>query len=710
LEKKGFADRGVLKRFNKMPYSEMSEIYEFADFRIDVRERVLERMPEGERVALPEKAYDTLCVLVRNAGRLVAKDEILSEVWADSFVEENNLNKSIHAIRRALGENSGGEKFIETVKKHGFRFLVEVRRVQSQPASTETSTSTGGRVTQLGTVREFLRPVSSTESRAPGPALAMAVPAEPETVKVSTAPIADQPQVLRPVPDRAAVVRGGRFALYPAVIAGLLLAAVVAGALIYRYASSTGDGSPTSLAVLPLKPLDASDNYLGLGVADAIIRRISQAGTLTVRPTSSVRRYLNEETDALTAARALGVDVVLEGTVQRSDDRLRVSVNLLRTSDGKSLWADNFDMRSSDAFTIQDKVAQQVATSLRLRLDRAQSERYAARYSPNAIAYEYYLKGVYSFEQRGFDSQSKPQMETTIELFKKAIAADPNYALAHAQLAYAYAWMSVYIEPMEQAWVTLAKEGISRAEELDPQQPEIHVARHHILLSAHEGYQTEAAIRELLLAQRINPNIGHDDLAVDYAHIGLEDLFDREANRAMAIDPTSEYFRPVIANQFLLTKRFDDWLAFAEKDVDGKPEVRYLLGVGRWDEAQALIEQGLAKSPDDPVMRLFRGTLMALKGDHRAAESEIPFVLSQYQFKRRYYHHVAYDVACIYAMAGNSAEAVKWLRETAATGFPNYPLFERDNYLDRIREAPEFVQFMTEMRSRNERARQEFEQ
>ena len=124
--------------------------------------------------------------------------------------------------------------------------------------------------------------------------------------------------------------------------------------------------------MLPLKSLDAGENYLGLGIADAVIRRINQTGKLIVRPTSAVRRYLNEETDALTAARQLNADAVLEGSVQRADDRLRVSVNLLRTSDGASLWADSFDMRMADIFTIQDTVAQQVTSRLHLQLDPSQ--------------------------------------------------------------------------------------------------------------------------------------------------------------------------------------------------------------------------------------------------------------------------------------------------------------------------------------------------
>ncbi|HYX40233.1 MAG TPA: protein kinase, partial [Pyrinomonadaceae bacterium] len=193
-----------------------------------------------------------------------------------------------------------------------------------------------------------------------------------------------------------------RRALVP--VAALLFLAIAlsfAYVLVFRQrATTTRPPEIRSLAVLPLKSLDAGENYLGLGIADAVIRRISQTGELTVRPTSAVRRYLNEETDALAAARQLNVDAVLEGSVQRADDRLRVSINLLRTSDGVSLWAESFDMRMTDIFTIQDTVAQQVASRLRLQLDPSQQARLTKRYTSNPIAYEYYLKGVYTFDQR----------------------------------------------------------------------------------------------------------------------------------------------------------------------------------------------------------------------------------------------------------------------------------------------------------------------
>ena len=156
------------------------------------------------------------------------------------------------------------------------------------------------------------------------------------------------------------------------VFAALMILLVASIGLGYWFfANRSASRTPIeSIAVLPLKSLDAGENYLGLGIADAVIRRLSQTGKLTVRPTSAVRRYLNEETDALAAARELETDAVLDGSVQRDGDRLRVSVNLLRVSDGVSLWTDNFDMRTADIFTIQDTVAQQVASRLRLQLTR----------------------------------------------------------------------------------------------------------------------------------------------------------------------------------------------------------------------------------------------------------------------------------------------------------------------------------------------------
>jgi len=498
-----------------------------------------------------------------------------------------------------------------------------------------------------------------------------------------------------------------RTAIYAAVLITLLL-----GALAYvwhwRQTSVAPQAEIKSLAVLPLKSLDAGENYLGLGIADAVIRRINQTGKLIVRPTSAVRRYLNEDTDALTAARQLNADAVLEGSVQRADDRLRVSVNLLRTSDGASLLADNFDMRAADIFAIQDKVAQQVASRLQLRLDPAQQARLTKRSTSNPVAYEFYLKGVYSFDQRV--SFAKPQWEATINFFKQAIEADPNFALARAQLAYTYATTAVFFEPTEPVWAERAKEEIDRAQTLDPQLAETHLARFQLLYSQYEGYQGEAAVREVLLAQQLNPNVGHGELAYLYLHLGLEDLAARELQRAFEIDPTSEFAKAMTLLMYEVGCKYDEYAAHRNLYHDDEMEALYFMGKGRLDEAQKAIDEWSAKRPDVIRLPYRKALLLALKGDFRAAEAAIPSILSRHPVKAPLYHHAAYDIARIYALEGKSVEAVRWLREAAVTGWSCYPLFERDAYLNRIRQAPEFIQFMAEMKAQNERYRREFAQ
>lgn len=245
----------------------------------------------------------------------------------------------------------------------------------------------------------------------------------------------------------------------------------------------------------------------------------------------------------------------------------------------------------------------------------------------------------------------------------------------------------------------------------DPQLAETHIARHWLLVSAYEGWQSEAAVRELLLAQQLNPNVGHVELGGVYYHLGLEDLGDRAYQRALDIDPTSEHVKNMITAHYILLNKYDEWLAAYQKFHPDKPitHIKYLMGKGRLDEAQKVINEYLAKNPDRPIPPMQKAFLSALKGNFRAAEAEIPAMLSQKNPQDFAYHHVTYDVACIYALTGKSDEAVKWLRKTAAEGFPSYTLFERDPYLNRIRQAPEFIRFMEEIKAQNERYKSEFE-
>jgi eukaryotic-like serine/threonine-protein kinase len=492
-----------------------------------------------------------------------------------------------------------------------------------------------------------------------------------------------------------------------AVAAGLLVVVGAAlGFALWKQEHALVEPALRSLAVLPLKSLDAGDNYLGLGIADAAIRRVSQTGQVIVRPTSAIRRYLNEDTDALTAAKQLGVDSVLEGSFQRADDRLRVSVNLLRCQDGASLWSDSFDIRMADIFAVQDTVAQQVASRLRLQLDGSQRAQLTKRYTSNPVAYDFYLKAAYNFDQRMRDP--KRMTDTAVGFYKKAIEADPDFALAHAQLAYTYATIGTFLDPTQPAWVQHSREEIDRAQALDPQLAETHLARFQLLYSEFEGYQGEAAAREALEANRLNPNVGHWELAYMFNHLGLEELAARELARGLEIDPTSDALRQTKLLMYEVQLRFDDYAADRNAGRDFRMQVLYSMAKGRFDEAQKAVDEWAATPAPGAALVSTQALLRAVRGDFRAAEADIPIVLAKHPLKDPLYHHAAYDIACIYALEGKSGEAVKWLRESALWGFHLYPRYTRDPYLDHIRQSPEFVRFLAEMKAENDTYRRDF--
>jgi TolB-like protein len=452
--------------------------------------------------------------------------------------------------------------------------------------------------------------------------------------------------------------------------------------------------------VLPLKSLnrEAGDDHLGLGIADTIITKVSQVSELTVRPTSAVSKYVDEEIDAIEAATQLRADAVLEGTFMHSGDQLRVSVNLLRVRDGASLWAQSYDMRFTDIFTIQDRVSQEVATRLRFKLSSAEQARLSKRYTTSSEAYSYYTKAMYHFSKRAFSGDSQEEADTAIDLFKKAIELDSNYALAHAQLGFAYAWIADFKEAGP-GLIASAKEELRLAERLDPQLADVHVARSFIAWSHYEDWQIEAAIREARLAKQLDPSIPGQVLAALYFHVGLEEQSNKESELALEQDPTSDVVKRTYLSAMRVLAKPDEWLALNQRLFNRGPDGRYYLEKRMLTEAAPLIEQEYVKNPDEPEPRRDKALLLALQGKHREAQAAVPRILEKVR-RDKAYHHYTYDIGRIYALGGKGDEASKWLRITVKEGFPCYPLFARDSFLDPIRKDPAFIQFMAEMQER----------
>lgn len=466
-----------------------------------------------------------------------------------------------------------------------------------------------------------------------------------------------------------------------------------------------------SLAILPFRAVSAQpgDDLLGTGMADTMITKVSQMGAITVRPTSAVRRFAAQDVDSLAAGKQLQVDAVLDGTVQRSGSVLRLNLNLLRVRDGASLWSDSLDVESGDVFAMQDQVSQKVAGALRLKLSGEAAARWNKRYTSNPEAYEYYLKGMRSFDRRGITSDWKPELLNAATMFQRAIQLDSNYALAHARLANVYAFLAVLVDP-DPKWLQAAIDELARAEALDSGLAETHIVRYELLWSHYEGFQVAEAIRQLREAAKIDPNASHSDLALLYHHVGLEEPSLREMERALQVDPTSEVNWWRHAEVYDMLVRPDEAIAVNRRYSEYSGTSYYVRKSYLWKQDWATVrremEAALRRNPNDPFPHSTLALLAALQGDFRPFEQQKNDLLARNK-NTRAYHHTTYNLACVYALQGKAAQAVELLQVTADTGMPSYTLFSRDPHLDRIRKEPAFVAFMDKMKTRyNEFARE----
>ncbi|MBK5293379.1 MAG: protein kinase [Acidobacteriia bacterium] len=506
---------------------------------------------------------------------------------------------------------------------------------------------------------------------------------------------------LRGVAGEAPTAKGRRTWLIAACLLAFLAAA---GLLTWRFARKPETDTIRSLAILPLKSLQrGGEDYLEMGLADTLITKVSQIHGLTVRPTSAVRGYASKQMDALQAARELQVEAVLDGSLQRSGDRLRVSVNLLRVRDGTSLWAETFDTRFTDIFAVQDEVSRQVVSRLRLKLSPEEKQRLAKRGTSNPEAYQLYLTGLDIFNRR----TALVMHEATIPMFERAVAADPGYALAHARLAHARVWKALFIDVGNASLLEQGKQALMKAESLDPNLSETHEVRFEMLWSIHGGFRIREAILELRRAVELNPNAGYGSLAALYSHMGLEQQALAGMEKAIAIDPLSQLVRSRMVEGNALLGRFDESIALASRFQNFQGVSWALVAKGRLEEAQRQINSDLAANPKAPHALGPQAILLAMQGRFR--EAEAIGVKMEGLGKDRSYHHATYALACVYALESKPVEAVKWLQKTVEYGMPNYLLFTRDPNLGRIRSSPEFVRFMAELRPQWEGYMREFQ-
>ena len=473
--------------------TETQRYHRFDGFVVDTLRREL-RTAAGETIPVTSKAFDVLCALIDQRERVVGKDELLAAAWAGRVVEENNLTQAIAALRRAFGGKDSGHRFILTVPGRGYRFVAEL---EPEPS--------------------------------PEPALPSTPSPEPTAPAAPEAPAA-------PAPTSAQGKRSRRSRA--PMLAALALAAV--GLLAFAWwrggpanpaatTATTATTAPRTLVVLPFRTLGEGppDELLDVGMADSLSTRLGRSPALRVRALASARRAGQDGQAALEAARTVDAAYVVEGTIQRAGNQLRVVARLLSVETGQPVWAETFDADGAQVFVLQDAIADGIARALEL----PPVPRAATAPTPceggDVEAWRALLRAQFAMQRR---------QPATIEAFHDAIRRDPTCARAYAGLAQAYMFMAHNDEPPAEMFA-LAGAASEQALRLDADSAEAHFARgRYLQLYAWDWPGAEAELRRAIA---LNPSLADAHFGLAHLLVGIgrhrEGL--EHARQARELDP-----------------------------------------------------------------------------------------------------------------------------------------------------------------------------
>ncbi|MGH8237379.1 MAG: tetratricopeptide repeat protein [Steroidobacteraceae bacterium] len=609
-----------------------SAYYEFGDFVLDVGQQCLLRRDTGQTTLLTAKVLDTLVYFVEHAGETLDKDLLLRSIWPGAVVEENSLTQNVSTLRQMLGEARGENRYIATIPRRGYRFVANVTR-RDQPVAPSTAAASA-------------------------------------TAPTSAAPGSARRRVLL-------------------LTAGVLIAVSAAIALFFI---STGARQPApvagrTLAILPFKPLLPAERNesLELGMAESLISSLSQHSRQAISPLSSVRRYGALDQDPIAAGRELGVDTVLDGSLQRRGDRLRVAVRLLRVADGRQLWAQSFDQDFTTIFDVQDIIAARVAQAVSVRRVAGGSAR-GAPYTQDPEAYALYASGQFAWAR-----QTEPSLLQAIAFFEQAIARDPNYALAYASLADSYALLGVLGMRAPHEVFPRARRAVEKALSIDPNLAAAHTALGHIKMIYERDW--DGAAREYHRALQLDPS-----LAPAYHRRGLlyamQGDFDRalEANdRAQQLEPLWLSPKGAAGNFLYFARRYDESIRLLEHvlALDERADnaraflIRNLIVKGQYDRAIAEYDKRPLQMPGSNA---YRAQALALSGRRAAALAELDRVLEL--SKHRYV--AANDIALIYAALADTENTFLWLERAMEDG-STFNFLAQDPMLDALHSDPRWA-------------------
>jgi TolB-like protein/DNA-binding winged helix-turn-helix (wHTH) protein len=463
--------------------------YRFGEFTVDTEQKVLFR--DDKPLPLTPKLFDTLLILIENSGRIVKKEELMNRLWPETFVEEANLTSNIQQLRKSLGDNARHPRYIETVAKRGYRFIAPLMTID----------------------------LSQTTS----PAIA-----------------ANESPPIQPLQSGGSTDSVMRWTQVATLAIAIVLIATLGGWFLWTrsHTRSQAAGNRMMLAVLPFKNLtgDATQDYFGDGLTEEMITQLGNLDPqrLGVIARTSVMHYKSSEEPLDHIGHQLGVQYVLEGSVRRSSDKVRITAQLIKVADQTHLWAREYDRELKNLLQLQGEIAEEVANEIQLTLAANRRADPAANTTTSYEAYDLYLKGEYFWNKRTAEG-----FHQAIDCFQEATTKDPSYARAYAGIADSYVLLGGYSGETQGEFIAKARNAALRALSLDERLPEAHAALALIVQNYDWDWQT--AEREYRRAIELNPNYAtaHQWYA---EHLALRGRFDdalRESETARELDPFS---------------------------------------------------------------------------------------------------------------------------------------------------------------------------
>jgi len=597
--------------------------YEFGPFRIDKLNHTLLR--DGKAVPLKPKVFDTLLLLVENRDRVLDKDELISCLWPDTVVEESNLSQNIYLLRKVLGEGANGDVYISTLPKRGYRFVATVNEISDETAAV-------------------IPPVIPTETNGYIPS-----GFSPEQQAIAEKAL---------VPSRFEKRSFSRNVSWVAIILCALGVSLVFTVSYLRNKNriTTPASRVQSLAVLPFQPFDpnAGDVTLRFGMADTLITRLNNLNEFQVRPLSTVLMFRWTEQDPLRLGRQLQVDAVLDTSMHKDGDWIRIALQLMRVSDGTILWTTEFEHKADDLPGLEDHLAEQVAQALIPQMTAVQKKLLAKRYTENVEAWQLHMTGRYQLS-----TMNPADWDKAIEYFQRAIDKDPSYALAHSDLSFA---LFSQFELAHTEAMPKARQAAMTALLLDNTLAAAHQSLARI--RAYYDWDWTGAEGEFKRAIELNPN--SSQARAEYAFYLIAVLRSgeavEEAKRARELDPTSFQANFSVISALLSAHYYDSAITESRELRGAYWAGDFFIGYAylaerKYDLAAPKFQSVLAVIKDWPFTNALLGYVYAVSGRQNEARK----ILAELTNPSQPQQLSPYLVAIVYAGLDDRQQTFAWL-------------------------------------------------